>query len=212
MKLFEEAVRVTEEQGLGYPKDEARFEPPKAAQKNAQKVIDWKEEHGRDEVEGMTKTGWARAHQLADGEEISFNVLKRMYRFKRHRKNAKISDEHKDKPWKDKGYVAWLGWGGDEGIEWAEKVYDRESKKMEESVLAEGEDHVSIPEAIKIIRKPGHSVYVSAQVTVGGDPIWVKVVQRDLIDQLKRIYKHSSDVRVGIDVSNRDVYVSSYGF
>lgn len=92
---------------------------PAAAKKNAQKAIDWKEEHGRDEVDAGTAVGWARAHQLAKGENLSADTVGRMSAFNRHRKNSKISAEHKATPWKDKGYVSWLIWGGDEGVDWA---------------------------------------------------------------------------------------------
>lgn len=92
---------------------------PAAAGKNAQKAIDWKEKYGRDEVPAGTPVGWARAHQLAKGEKISADTVKRMSAFNRHRKNSKIAPEHKDEPWKDNGYVAWLIWGGDEGVDWA---------------------------------------------------------------------------------------------
>jgi hypothetical protein len=42
-----------------------------------------------------------------------------MAAFNRHRKNAKIDPDLRGTPWKDKGYVAWLGWGGSEGVDWA---------------------------------------------------------------------------------------------
>ena len=92
---------------------------PAAAKKNAQMAIDWKEKYGRDEVPAGTPVGWARAHQLAKGEKISEDTVKRMSAFNRHRKNSSIAPEHKDTPWKDNGYVAWLIWGGDEGVDWA---------------------------------------------------------------------------------------------
>ena len=108
---------------------------PAAAGKNAQMAIDWKEKYGRDEVPAGTPVGWARAHQLAKGEKISADTVKRMSAFNRHRKNSKIAPEHKDEPWKDNGYVAWLIWGGDEGVDWAiekSKEIDamKESKQM----------------------------------------------------------------------------------
>lgn len=92
---------------------------PAAAKANAKKAIEWKEKYGRDEVPAGTPVGWARAHQLAKGEKISADTVKRMAAFNRHRKNSSIAPEHKDEPWKDNGYVAWLIWGGDEGVDWA---------------------------------------------------------------------------------------------
>lgn len=98
--------------------------PPKAAQENAQKVLDWRDEHG-DDVNGMTRTGWVRANQLAGGEELSPDIVGRMASFNRHRSNSDIAEEYEGEPWKDAGYVAWLGWGGDEGIDWAMRMSDR---------------------------------------------------------------------------------------
>jgi hypothetical protein len=98
---------------------------PAAAKANAKKAIKWKDEHGREEVKGGTAVGWARAHQLAKGEALSRDVVSRMAQFNRHRKNSKIKPELKDEPWKDNGYIAWLIWGGDQGVDWA-------IKKMEE--------------------------------------------------------------------------------
>ena len=99
--------------------EDTRNDYPAAAKKNAQKAIDWKEKYGRDEVDAGTPVGWARAHQLAKGENLSTDTVKRMSAFNRHRKNSSIKPELKETPWKDRGYVAWLIWGGDEGVDWA---------------------------------------------------------------------------------------------
>ena len=101
---------------------------PAAAKKNAPMAIDWKEKYGRDEVDAGTAVGWARAHQLAKGENLSADTIGRMSAFNRHRKNSKISAEYKETPWKDRGYVAWLIWGGDEGVDWAMAKMDEISK------------------------------------------------------------------------------------
>lgn len=105
---------------------------PAAAKKNAQMAIDWKEKYGREEVDAGTAVGWARAHQLAKGENISADTIKRMASFNRHRKNSTIATEYKETPWKDKGYVSWLIWGGTEGVDWAMKK-SKELDNMKES-------------------------------------------------------------------------------
>lgn len=111
---------------------------PKAAKENACKVLRWREEHG-EEVQGMTQIGWTRANQLCSGENISRETIARMSAFIRHKQNAEIAPEFTGTPWKDKGYVAWLGWGGTEGIEWAQSKLDqidREEMGIDVSGLA----------------------------------------------------------------------------
>jgi hypothetical protein len=39
--------------------------------------------------------------------------------FARHLKNAKVPPELKATPWKDAGWTAVMGWGGETGINWA---------------------------------------------------------------------------------------------
>jgi len=92
---------------------------PAAAKSNAKKAIEWKDKYGRDEVTGGTAVGWARANQLAKGESLSADVVSRMAQFNRHRKNSEVAAEYKDTPWKDRGHIAWLIWGGTEGVDWA---------------------------------------------------------------------------------------------
>jgi hypothetical protein len=93
---------------------------PQAASDNAQKVLNWRKRYG-DEVNGMTAIGWRRANQLAKRQNISRETIARMASFARHRKNAAVVPEYRGKAWKDAGHVAWLGWGGTEGIEWAQR-------------------------------------------------------------------------------------------
>ena len=101
---------------------------PESARQNACKVLRWREEHG-EEVQGMTQIGWTRANQLCKGENISRETVARMSGFIRHKQNSEIAPEFTGTPWKDKGYVAWLGWGGTEGIEWAQRKLDQIDKE-----------------------------------------------------------------------------------
>ena len=111
--------------------DEKTFKVPSGAKGNAQQVLDWKEKHGS-EVKGMTAVGWARARQLATKSEIGLSTVKRMAMFNRHRKNATVDPKFKSEPWKDRGYVAWLGWGGTSGIDWAIKISEANNDTLEE--------------------------------------------------------------------------------
>ncbi len=97
------------------------YDPPESARNNARKVLKWKEKYGK-ECKGMTPVGWARARDLANGARLSASTVKRMASFNRHRSNyekARNKPEAKSKPWTIPAIVAWLGWGGTSGVEWA---------------------------------------------------------------------------------------------
>lgn len=91
---------------------------PEAAVNAAKKALRWKEKYG-DEVKGGTAVGWTRANQLANRESLSYSTIARMAAFNRHRKNSKVDPKYVATPWKDRGYVAWLIWGGTAGVDWA---------------------------------------------------------------------------------------------
>jgi HK97 family phage portal protein len=98
---------------------------PQSATNNAKRMIEWREKYGRDVVTAGTEVGWRRASQLANRENISLDVVKRMAQFNRHRENAKIDPKYKGEPWKDNGYVAWNLWGGTAGVDWAIKEVNK---------------------------------------------------------------------------------------
>lgn len=108
-----------------------QFTIPASAKGNAQKVLAWKEEHGS-AVKGMTSTGWARARQLAKGGKISGQDLVEVAAwFARHGAQSAtkaVAQEHKDEPWKDAGWVSWLGWGGDTMKTFATETVERARK------------------------------------------------------------------------------------
>ena len=141
-----------------FEEEETYNDYPAAAKKNAQMAIDWKEKYGRDEVEAGTAVGWARAHQLAKGENISADTVKRMASFNRHRKNSTIAPELKDTPWLDKGYVSWLIWGGDEGVDWAMK----KSKEIDQMNEAKKSKPKSDKQKIKDLTKKQKSLVKKA--------------------------------------------------
>lgn len=107
--------------------------PPPGAIAAAKKALKYREEHG-DEVQAMTQTGWTRARQLANGDKVSTDIVKRMASFARHEKNKYVADEFKSTPWKDRGYVSWLGWGGDAGVNWAKKLSANINESFDKSI------------------------------------------------------------------------------
>lgn len=94
---------------------------PKKASQNARKALKYLEESGNPR-NCLTKVGFARARQLAGGEALSADVVKRMAQFNRHRQN-------KDVPYDEGcGGIAWDAWGGTEGVDWA----IRKSKEIDQ--------------------------------------------------------------------------------
>jgi len=94
---------------------------PKGASENAKAALRWAEENGWGSC--GTPVGKQRANQLANGENISRETIARMAAFERHRQNS-------DKELGDGcGRLMWLAWGGDEGIEWAQRKLEQIDKE-----------------------------------------------------------------------------------
>jgi hypothetical protein len=105
---------------------------PKGARNNAKRAIEWAEKNGWGSC--GTGVGKQRAHQLAKGEGLSWETVKRMAAFRRHQKN-------KDTPYSEGcGGLMWDAWGGDAGVRWAEaRVKEYSDKK---NLLIEALDNV----------------------------------------------------------------------
>jgi hypothetical protein len=106
------------ETGAEYTFADSYTDYPESATNNARKALEWRDKYPS-EIQGGTQIGWTRANQLANRRPISEETIARMASFARHRQNAEVSADKKDKPWTDAGYVAWLIWGGESGVSWA---------------------------------------------------------------------------------------------
>jgi len=157
---------------------------PQAASENACKVLKWIEEYGREEVEGMELTGLRRANQLCKREKISEETIARMAAFERHRNNSEIAPEFKGTPWKDKGYSAWLGWGGSEGVEWAQRKLEQ-IRKEEFSSLEEDQEMVEgIIDILLQVRDENNRREMVSKVI---DNLEKEGVIYDQVDLIKRV-------------------------
>ena len=90
---------------------------PKAASENAKTALRYAEENGWGSC--GTAVGKQRANQLANNEPISEETISRMAAFERHRQNSQkeLGDGC--------GRLMWLSWGGDEGVEWAQRKLEQ---------------------------------------------------------------------------------------
>ena len=94
--------------------------PPKGVRQAAARAVRWIED-GR-AGKGFTDTGRHRAHQLANGEDVDDDTLRRMHAyFSRHEVDKDATGFRRgDDGYPSPGRVAWDAWGGDPGKRWAD--------------------------------------------------------------------------------------------
>ena len=91
--------------------------PTEGMKVEAQKGLDWREEHGR----GGTRIGALRARQIVAGENLSDDTVKRMYSFFSRHEVDKQAEGFKqgEEGYPSNGRIAWALWGGDAGYRWS---------------------------------------------------------------------------------------------
>ena len=104
--------------------------PPLKAQQNAKKGLGFRKIYNRGgltpeqaETKGID-SGITRAYQLISCQPLDIKIIKKMARFNRHRRNYRPNIKLKDGG-PTAGTIAWLLWGGNEGINWALKFKDK---------------------------------------------------------------------------------------
>jgi hypothetical protein len=104
------------------------YKPTAGMQSAARRAIKLKEQ-GKAKGAG-TAVGWTRAGQLARGESLSLDTVKRMYSFfSRHEVDKKGKDwNNAENP--SNGKIMWLAWGGDAGFSWSRAIVNREKNKV----------------------------------------------------------------------------------
>jgi hypothetical protein len=100
----------------------ATYTPPTNVQQAAQRALDWIAEGKAGS--GFTAVGRARAGQLARGEEVSDDTIRRMRSyFARHAADKKAKGFVRGEDgFPSPGRVAWDAWGGDAGEVWANSI------------------------------------------------------------------------------------------
>jgi hypothetical protein len=102
--------------------------PPKAVRASARRALDWISAGLAGD--GFTSVGRFRASQLAAGESVSIDTLKRMKSFfSRHEVDKQaLGFSQGEKGYPSAGRVAWDAWGGDAGFAWAESMVEQYDK------------------------------------------------------------------------------------
>ena len=112
---------------------------PDAVKNNARSALKYAEENGWGSC--GTPVGKIRANQLANGEAISLDTIKRMYSFlSRHKENAEKSKGYGD----GCGQLMYDAWGGASALSWAEsKIKAAEKMSMHFAIESEEQRIVS---------------------------------------------------------------------
>ena len=107
------------------------FTPPQGARTEARKGLEWRREFNR----GGTAVGWARARDIANGEQLSPETIGRMNSYFARHEVDKSGEGWSpgEKGFPSNGRIAWALWGGDAGKAWAGKV----ARQMESRDKAE---------------------------------------------------------------------------
>jgi hypothetical protein len=112
------------------------YSPPAGVRAEARRALEWiKEGHAGS---GFTDVGRRRASQLANGQAVSLDTIKRMSSYL-----ARHQVDKQGKGWSpgEEGYpspgrVAWAAWGGDPAVGWTNRVL-RSANAMEKVARAE---------------------------------------------------------------------------
>ena len=109
----------------------ADYTPPKGVREAARRAVDWINEGKAGG--GFTSVGSRRASQLASGESVSIETLKRMKSFfSRHEVDKEaLGFTQGEKGFPSPGRVAWDAWGGDAGFSWAKEKVAQFENQME---------------------------------------------------------------------------------
>jgi hypothetical protein len=93
--------------------------PPKDVQEAAQRAVRWIEDGKAGK--GFTDVGRHRAHQLAGGEEVSDEEMRKIKAyFARHTVDKDATGFARGEDgYPSPGRVAWDAWGGDAGERWS---------------------------------------------------------------------------------------------
>lgn len=122
---------------------------PKGISDTAQRVLNYVEENGWGSC--GTDVGKQRAHQLAKGEPISADTVKRMYSFlSRHKGGGADKGEYGD----GCGKLMYDAWGGDAALSWSEREVEKMGMKAEHAFKVQNKEKRIVSGPIMVANLP----------------------------------------------------------
>lgn len=160
---------------------------------NAKRGIELNEKNGN---KCATQTGKVRAQQLANGEKISVETIKRMYSYL---SRAEVYYDQSDDT-SDCGYISFLLWGGKSALSWSRNKL-RELGEIDLENLQFNEDKEMVDGVIDLLKK--------VQDPQNRQDIAVSII-KDFIDEGVDFdldnFLEQIEVQLGIDTSNLRPY------
>jgi len=103
-----------------YKGKEINTRPTDGMVSEAEKGLEWRKEFGR----GGTEVGVARARDIKNRKELSFDTVKRMYSFFSRHEVDKEAEGFRpgEEGYPSAGRIAWALWGGDAGFAFSRKI------------------------------------------------------------------------------------------
>jgi len=173
--------------------DHIDFTPPRGAQESAKRALEVRADKPPSQ-RGMTPVGIARARDLANGQTLSPEIVRRMLAyFTRHEvdKQGSTWDEQ------GKGWQAWNGWGGDAGFSFARKVVKQMNTADEKSTalraygeavqISFNEPSYDIPDGLTIGRPFKTLALGQVSSRMSGDAVG-KEINQDLLQEMVRVF------------------------
>ena len=103
----------------------ATYSPPEPVRNAASRALRWIAEGKAGD--GFTDVGRRRASQLANGQPVSLDTIRRMASyFARHAPDRQAPGFFDGPAFPSPGRVAWDAWGGDPGRDWSRRILDAE--------------------------------------------------------------------------------------
>ena len=184
-----------------YKGKEISTKPSDGMVSEAVKGLEWRKEHGR----GGTEVGVARARDIKNRKELSFDTVKRMYSFfSRHEVDKKAEGfKPGEEGYPSAGRIAWALWGGDDGFSWSRRIAGQiDDDRSEEAVTMDNEVEV---EEVVVSADEERTVEVVEEAVEEAVEVTEEIEERQVIEVQHRAMEMDMSP---VDVDKRTVRIA----
>jgi hypothetical protein len=135
--------------------------------------LKWREEYGR----GGTEVGVARARDISNKRNLSFDTVQRMNSyFSRHEVDKEATGWNQgEEGFPTAGRIAWQLWGGDAGRDWAKRIIERVNENQSTHVCQSSNDFTDEEGRIFIDELKSKAEYIDIEE-------WELISEEDVLD------------------------------